>query len=74
MQLCAAAAGEGRRPARKIYECKPRKLLRAWTCLPRKKCNHLLLLNEQMFLFGNCDICEVLSCICCKAEVKCSMN
>lgn len=41
MQLCAGAAGEGRRPARKIYagsypRCNPRKELRTWTCPPWK--------------------------------------
>lgn len=41
MQLCAGAAGEGRRPAQKIYEglpswCNPRKWQRTRTCLCQK--------------------------------------
>lgn len=34
-----------------------------------EKFNHLVLLNEQTFVFCNCGICEVLPCLRCKAEV-----
>jgi len=39
-----------------------------------EKCNHLPPLNEQMFLLCNWDIRDVSSCVCCKAEFKCSVN